>query len=69
MTRFTPKQKVAILRAKNRTLKLIKLLDSFDWKSEGYADKFAWLRDKFGHGHNNDLLLKCQEQFEKEGLL
>jgi hypothetical protein len=69
MTRFTPKQQIAILKAKKRHDSLVKLLDSYDWKSEGYDDKFAWLRDMFGHGHNQDLLLKCQEQFEKEGLL
>ena len=73
MSRLTPKQQIAILRAKQRHYNLVKLLDSYDWNSEGYADKFEWLRDMFGHGHGHghdqDLLLKCQEQFEKDGLL
>jgi hypothetical protein len=69
MNRFTSKQQAEFLKARNRQIKLVKLLDSFEWESNGYADKRAWLRDKYGHGQYPDLLLKCQEQFEKEGLL
>jgi hypothetical protein len=69
MTRFTPMRQVAILRGRKRYDNFVKLLDSYDWKSEGYADKFAWLRDMYGHGHDQDLLAKCHQQFEQEGLL
>jgi hypothetical protein len=69
MSRFTPKQQIALIRARMRHDNLVKLLDSYEWKREGYADKFEWLRDMFGQKHDSDLLLECQKVFEREGLL
>jgi hypothetical protein len=62
-------QQVEFLKARNRQLKMVALLDSYDWYAEGYADKFAWLRDMYGPGRDDDLLLKCQQHFEQEGML
>lgn len=69
MTRLTQQQQIALLKARQRHDNLDKLLDSYDWQHEGYADKFAWLRDMFGPGRDEDLLLTLHKQFKKEGLL
>lgn len=69
MNRFTVLQQSEIIKARGRRSRLDKLLNSFDWKTAGYADHFAWLRDLYGPGRSDDLLLMCQRQFEAEDLL
>ena len=69
MSRLPPSMQAEAIMSKARKQKLVKLLDSFDWQANGYSDKNTWMQDMYGMGHPADLLEKCQQQFEKEGLL
>jgi hypothetical protein len=69
MSRFTPAQKIKLLKATQRRNNLVALLDSFEWKPNGYNDKFEWMREMFGIKPEPDLLIECQQLLENEGLL
>jgi hypothetical protein len=61
-----PAMNLAHLTKMNRA---IKLLNSHDWQSAGYADKFEWLRDKYGPLPNAQLIQHFVQQMDQEGLL
>jgi hypothetical protein len=47
----------------------LRLLNSYDWKKDGYADKYEWLREMYGDLPNPKLIQMFKDQFEKEALL
>jgi hypothetical protein len=47
----------------------IRLLNSIDWATHGYADKYKWLREMYGDFPNPELIQMFKDQFGKEGLL
>jgi len=64
-----PRTQVELLAAARRKEKLLRWLAEIDWAGHGYRDKDEWLLEHFGGVKPNDALLRCQEVFEKEGLL
>jgi hypothetical protein len=47
----------------------LRLLNSYDWQIDGYADKYQWLREMYGDRPNPELIHAFKSQFAKEGLL
>ena len=49
--------------------KVLKLLNSYPWQTENYADKFEWLREMYGPLPNAQLIQRFVQQMDQEGLL
>ncbi len=69
MSRLPPKLQKAVAASMDRRAKLEELLNSVDWTVNGYKDRYQWMSELYGPGHNSDLMMKLQGQFEQEGLL